>query len=564
MIRLHGIKLIMAVGLMVILSLAGCTSPTPAPNPTPTPTPAPTPAPTPTPSPAPVPTPTSTGPYGELRIALGTLGGESFDPAITSGTEILTQEVQIFDMLVRAEGTKLQPDIAERWEMAPDAKSYTLYIRKGIKFHNGEELTADDVKFSIERYMSPVARIAETRNMVDRVEKIDDYTIRVYCKGAQPFYLDSVVSPLGRLHGVVIPKDYFEKVGVDYFSKHPIGSGPFRFVRHVIGDMLEYEALDKHWRQTAAFKKLSIIKIPEESTRTALPKVGQADVISLQADNIEEVEKAGSKVATLTAEQALIILNGNYQPEVRFPTSDVKVRQALSLAINRGELITLLFHGKAMLPGPHPVHSVSADIDIPYWMDYAAKAYRYDLEEAKRLLKEAGYAAGFSLKFYVSQRAQEPYWPKLSEVIQSYWAKIGVKADLVPVDYEVIRAKRNLVKAPDPTWMGVAFTTATGQARVPAAVLRNNFHSGGDFAPFGRAMPELDKMIDDALSEIDPVKRKKLTDEGIKIITDSYVPIMLLRVPTLFAIGPRVDFALPPPPTMGPIGYYVDTAKHKQ
>lgn len=470
--------------------------------------------------------------------------------------------VQMFDQLIIGAGSTVKPGVLEKWEMAPDAQSYTFYVRKGIKFHNGEELNADDVKFSIERYTSPDSSFTETRIMVDRVEKIDDYTVRVFMKGAQPFYLESGMAIMGRGQSLVTPKDYFEKVGVDKFSQQPLGSGPFRFVRYTVGDMIEYEGVDKHWRLTPGFKKLSIIKIPEESTRVALLKVNQVDAIDISSDSSQELEMAGFRVASLTGDQALILFVGNYLPAgAKYPTSDVRVRQALSLAINRDEMIKLLFYGKALPPLPHPVSATSAGLDIPYWKDYAAKVYRYDPEEAKRLMKEAGYAAGFSMKFYVGLRAQEAYWPKVAEVVQGYWSKIGVKAELIPVDYAVVRNKRNTLK--DPDWIGAALTTTVSAAPIVAGILRNSFHSKQVFAPLGTAFPDLDNLLDRAFVEIDAAKRKAMEDEAIKIVTDTHVALMIAGIPGLVAISPKVDVALPAPPTPALFGYYIETAKHK-
>ena len=133
-----------ALGLAVTLLLAGCAKATPAPLPTPMPTPTPSPAPTPTPSP----TPSTTGPSGELKIAVGTIGAEKWAPFKADNTGTGNMLAPMFDFLFWWEKRQLNPYLAERWEIAPDGLSWILYIRKGVKFHNGAELKADDVKFS--------------------------------------------------------------------------------------------------------------------------------------------------------------------------------------------------------------------------------------------------------------------------------------------------------------------------------------------------------------------------------------------------------------------------------
>ena len=549
------VKVILALGLVIALSLAGCARPAPVPTPTPTPT-------TPTPTPTPAPTPTQAGPYERLKVALFTLGNEKFDPIAESATTALQNLSPIFDILLSGEGAKITPGVAERWELAPDGLSWVFYIRKGIKFHNGEQLTADDVAFTINRYASQTAIQSDTRTMVERVEKVDDYTVRVYTKGPQPFY-PHIIAPFARGQGLIQPKDYFEQYGIEYVSRHPVGSGPFKFVRYVPGDMIEYEALDKHWRQVCGFKKLTLIKIPEESTRIAMLKTGEVDAIEVSPESSVEVELAGFRTSAMTAEQATILLAGNYQPEAAsMPTSDIRVRQALSLAINKSEIIESLFYGKALPVGPFPVHAVSADIDIPYWMDYAAKAYRYDPEEAKSLLKETRWPDGFTIRLWAVNYPGAPYMPRLAEVVQAYWARIGVKAEIVTVDYSVYLAYRDTFKTPQ--WIGAAFTFATSPNPAVPERMVTAFRSTGHTHLFGKAMPEVDSMIDSALTEMDPIKRKEIEDRLIKIITDSYVSLMIARVPSWIATGPRVDFDFPPPPSASPFGYYLDTAKHKK
>ncbi len=557
-------KLLAALGLVLILSLVGCAKQTPSLVPTPSPSPAPAPVPTPVPAPSPAPTPTGAvtpaGPYGELRVGFSTLGDERFDPITQGATGVYSCMIPVLDAMLRSEGPKITPGVVEKWELAPDGLSWLFYVRKGIKFHNGEDLTANDIKFTIERYASKEAINTETRLMVDRVEKVDDYTVRVYTKGRQPFY-PYIIAPLSTIQ-VVMPKNYIEQRGMAYFERHPVGSGSFKYVRYVAGDMYEYEAVDRHWRQTPGFKKLVIIKIPEESTRIALMRTNEIDITEVSADSSLGMEAEGFRVAPTVTEQVAIMLPGVYQPEgAKFPVSALKVRQALAFAINRDEIIKFVFYGKALPVGPLPVHANSADIDIPYWMDYAAKAYRYDPEEAKRLLKEAGYADGFSIKLFAVMRPGQAYANKLAEIIQGYWGKIGVKAEVMPVEYAVFRTNRNTLKVPD--WIGAAYTSQYSHGPFVAERAYNVFGSSGSTANLGRAFPELDKLLDAALLEPDAAKRKQMADEIIKITTDTYTTLMITRVPSLVAVSPSVDIGLPAPPTNALIGYYLDTAKHK-
>ncbi len=189
---------------------------------------------------------------------------------------------------------QIGPGLAEKWEMGPDGQSWIFNLRKGVKFHDGSELTANDVKYTLDLYMTQPMADGETRNQVKSVEVVDDYTLRINSNGPQVFYPYVVLNAYGVLQGQVLPKAYIEKNGMAYFQRHPIGTGSYKFVRYVAGDMIEYQALDSHWRQVPAFKDLTMSKrVPEDSTRSAMLQTGALDIIELGLDSSASLEQAG-------------------------------------------------------------------------------------------------------------------------------------------------------------------------------------------------------------------------------------------------------------------------------
>ncbi len=537
------LRFALSIFFVLVLLLAGCAKEdtTPPPGPTTAPTVQPTVSPTKTPT-------TPVGPYGELTMALSTFQDEKFDPITGTLTGVNTLLSPIYDYFTDAQaGSPTTTGIAELWETDADGLSWTFYIRKGIKFHNGEELNAEDVKFTLERYTEKEAFYAYMRNMINSVEIIDNYTLRVHTKGTQPYlahYSGAAISS----QGLVMPKNYFETRGIDYFKKYPVGSGSFRFGRYIPGDILEYEAVDNHWRQTPSFKKLTIVLIPEESTRVATLKTGGADIIDVAEESGQQLEKASFKVSPLGGIINQVSLYGTYDPRAAgMPITDIRVRQALSLAINREEIRDSFFYGK-LGPVMPPGQTVNQpELDIHYWRSYSANFYRYDPDEAKKLLIEAGYPDGFTMKFYNFHQAGATHLPKLAEVIAAYWARIGVNAQHSPIDFGAFAPMRRAVQGgPALDLVGQASTNVATEFPISIFQLNSIFSSSGSWNLLTGAFPEIDKLIGIVFSEMDETKRNKALADALKIGMDTYSCIVIGTSSKLGAIGPRVDIDLPP------------------
>lgn len=488
-----------------------------------------------------------------------------------SGTNVFTLLVPVFDFLFNVDDkVQVTPGIVESWEVAPDGLSMTWHIRKGLKFHNGEELKTDDVNFSLERYMTDPKRVySYIKERTERAEVVDEYTVRLHTKGTQPFLIAQSSEYPGR-QGMVMPKDYIGRQGIDAFISRPIGSGPFRFVRHVPGDMVEYEAMSQHWRQPPAFKKLSVILMPEESTRIASLKTGAVDTIEIGLESARELEAAGYSIASTGESYAGVSFAGALDSRnAGKPTSDVRVRQALQLAINGEEIRKSFFFGKAATPMPIPMSTTAADVDSAYWTDYAKNLIRYDPEEAKKLLKEAGYPNGFSIRLYSVILGGSPWAHKLGEVVQGYWSKIGVKTELMPMDSGAF-VKLNTAmpdKAPAAELVGNARITANSWNPILPNQLQSVWYSGQAWGAVGsvvnKSLPGMDELIDSSWSEISAKKRSEILAKAIKMAADSRLVLMIGGVPGVYAIGPRIDVKLPQP-ALESIVFYVARMKHKK
>ncbi len=553
-----------SIALLILVVLAGCAQPAAV---TTTPATSQPPATSPTTTAAPPTTPAQAGQYGQLKLALSTLGMENFDPNAVSQTTVTALTAEIFDWLVTSTGKEIVPEVAEKWEMAPDGLSYLLTIRKGIKFQNGEDLKADDVKFSIDRYLSKESYYSYLRDITDRAEVVDEYTIRVYTKGTQPGWLGYAGAEANSSQGLISPKDYIEKNGVAFFARNPVGSGSWKFVRHVPGDMVEYEAVAKHWQNTPEFKSLRIILMPEETTRLATLKTGGVDIIDVGIESAAELEAAGFQTPTLSHLNTSFRFYGAYDPRAAgMPAADIRVRKALTLAIDRDEILKTLFMGKAK-PSFVPALTENArDIDPAYWQDYASKVYRYDPEEARKLLKEAGYPDGFNIKLYSYTMGGAPFLPKLCEVMQGYWAKVGVKAQIIPTDWGSFTRIRAVGSGPDrgPAAELVGNISLGAQSERADGVknLITSFRSGGTYSYLGKAMPEVDKALDSYQNEMSEAKRREYVATAIKLVTDTYTVNSIGNIPEVTALSPAVEIKFPP--MSSAVTFYTDVAKHRK
>ena len=229
-------------------------------------------------------------PEGQLTWAVHvSLAPTWFDPAETPG--IITPFMLLYalhDAMVKPmPGQTAEKCLAEAWSMAQDGLSYEFTVRAGAKFHNGEPVTAEDVKFSFERYRGTSAALMKER--VAAVEVPDARTVRFVLKRPWPDFLTFYSAATGA--GWIVPKKYVQEVGEEGFKKAPIGAGPYKFVSFTPGVELIFEAFEDYWRKKPSVKRMVLKVIPEEATRLAALKRGEVDLAySIRGELAEELQ----------------------------------------------------------------------------------------------------------------------------------------------------------------------------------------------------------------------------------------------------------------------------------
>lgn len=469
-----------------------------------------------------------------LRYAMPSFGEQTLDPT-RSATAALSIAGPMWDWLTYVDpGGKLQPGLALSWTEGSDNRSWTFKLRQGVKFHDGTELTAEDVKFTymdaFRRPQSITTRSAQFRQVIKDVEVVDRYTARVVTASrAVTFPFD--ISNQPGIEGIVLPKEYITKVGWDEYAKRPVGTGPWKFVRYEAGSIVEYEAFADHWRARPKFDRLQMLLVPEESTRLAMLRTGEADVATITLDGLPDAERAGLKVVADPERTSVRIqLMGTYYPTAG-PIGDVRVREALNLAVNREEMVKTLFRGRAEPAAVDPIGKVS----IGFPADLRPRPY--DPVRARRLLSEAGLPNGFTIRLYSFSTAGFAQHQQLAEAVAGFWDAIGVKTTITPVDLAVIRPKYQANPQPADV-VGTAFTFANGP-RLNGLDDIANFYT---IAAGGSKLAQMDDYVKRGQTASTVEEISKIVQDAYRVIYDDFRTVPIANVDgLLWAYGTRVS-----------------------
>jgi peptide/nickel transport system substrate-binding protein len=467
-------------------------------------------------------------PTGTLRVANADFSSETFDPIVVGGgwPSTLYDLLLVFDQQGNVKG-----NIAEDYNLSPDGLTWTFRIRKGVKFHNGDPLTASDVAFSIQRFGSKESTNPWSPYILKNNESItatDDSTVTYKAQKPEwPLKIPFATTP-------ILPKNYFEKVGQDGFRAAPVGSGPYKFAKWVPKTSMEFAANTEYW-DTVKPQWASIVEtfVPEESTRVAQLERGDVDMIgNLSFDRLLEFKNNGFRLQEIGLPTlANISFPGTFM--TTGPTSDIKVRQAMSYAINRQEISDTFYKGLAK-PGGFWFFSEKTWAFDPS----SFKADPYDVEKAKQLLADAGYPGRFSpqqIQLYTTAVAAD-----LMQVLQGYWQAIGMDVNIQIVDTPVYN-KLVFVRATAPTDQQVGAVWPW----VNVGAFNNVYHSANMFTSTGVHTTsndtKADAMYQAATTELDDTKAKQLWRDMMHYgYTTMWVNVELVEVPTYWVVGKNV------------------------
>ncbi len=487
--------------------------------------------------------PAAAAPEGTLTVAVATFGNERWLPHLYVGAEDVVLKPMYENLLTRDAKGEVAPMLAERWKVADGGRTWTFNLRKGVKFHNGDPFTAEDVRFtfaSLAKEGSANSLGPEFR-LIKSVEVEDPYTITV--RFDKPFvaFANKVNQGLFSSVAFIQSKRHIETAKEDGAERQPVGTGPWKLVEHVRGDRIVYEAVDKHWRATPHWKRLVIAKVPEPATRMAMLRAGSVDVIEIGGEYVDELKKVGVRTLLMpNVSWVYVILGGQwaskptYDPKVPWAQPDSerarKVRMAMNLAVDKQAVMQRVIGGLGTVTGSWLSYPTDP------WTTDTLKPYPYDPGKAKALLAEVGYPNGFELTMNLTAWPGRGYLPDVGEAVATYWEKVGIKVKRRPVDRAVFSAD---FRARRYSGVTVAYA-APLVAPEPWEVLIRGGYTKGALNLF-MEHPKLDEIIDKLAVQPSPQERTRIMRAELLPWLHDYVPAVAIGAAHAIAgIGPKV------------------------
>ena len=423
-------------------------------------------------------------PKAQWVVAIGE-EGESLDPPTSM---LFTSEIyqqHLFDCLLGIEGEEFKPVplLAEKWETI-NPTTWRFHLRKGVKFHDGKPLTAEDVKYSFEQYADPKNRRSVFARGISKIEIRNASTVDLIT--SEP--VSALLFNLTRLQ--ILPKDTREKAGVQAFSEKPIGTGPYKFVEWKRDQQLVLEANPTYWRGQVNPKRLIFRAIRDASTRAAELRSGGVDIIATPpAPQLEMIDSGDTQVTPVKGGR-IIIYPFNVSAA---PFNDKKVREAANLAVNKDAIVKNVLGGRGIvMAGPF----------TPAWLGYdpSVKPFAYDPAKAKALLAEAGFPQGLDTTWSISSGVFLKD-TEIAEAVAGQLRAVGIRAKIVPTERAKIQKD-----AQENSFQGIT-SVAWGTQFEPDVML--NWVMMRDHM----TVPRIKELVLAGRAEVDLEKRRKIYQE---------------------------------------------------
>lgn len=459
-------------------------------------------------------------PKGTLTIAQG-VDADTLDPQVTSSSAAWGITLNIYDTLItRDKNGKLQPGLAVSWRLLNDT-TWEIKLRPNVKFHNGEPMDAEAVKFSLRRVLDPNLKsvFVTTLDTIARIDIVDPLTVHVVTKAPDPI----LPSRLSMQYGEIVPPKYLNEAGPKGLARKPVGAGPFKFVSWEKDEAITLEAVPDNWRKPK-IAKVIFKPIPEGSSRVAAIKTGAVDIATaIPPVDFASVNRGDKTFGINATSNRAYLLN---MDTLTFkPFQDRRVRQAMNYAIDKQSIIknTLDGYGKPI---------ATSVIPEAFGYDPNIKTYPYDPEKAKQLLTEAGYPNGFEVGLDTTS-GRYPQDKEIAEVVSGQLAKVGIKVNVQTFEwgafYDGVKAKK---RAPI---HNIGMSTELFDADNTFSL---HFKSGTIWSRWNN--PEFDKLFETARTTMDVKARQQALWRASQIQHDEAPMIFLYQISYLYGVNKRV------------------------
>ncbi|MBI5966318.1 MAG: ABC transporter substrate-binding protein [Deltaproteobacteria bacterium] len=462
------------------------------------------------------------GPKDTLVIAQG-VDPTTLDPQNHYETPAFNVCLNMFDTLLqRTSDIKIAPLLATSYKLINDT-TWEFKLRQGVKFHNGEDFNAAVVKFNLERMADPKQKLRQSvfQGLIDRVDIIDEYTVRIITKRPYP-YLDAQLC----LVGAMLPPKYVQEKGPAHIATNPVGTGPYKFVRWMKDDQLILEANEKYWRGAPRIKKVIFRPIPAATTRVAGLQTQELDIIvNIPPHLMRLIDWKGRSFVSRVPSVRVIFLA--FDVTKGGPVADKRVRQAIAHAIGMETNIKKVLEGNGILLG-------SPFTKNHFGYDPIVKPYEFNPEKARKLLAEAGYAKGFD--FLINSPSGRYLNDKeIAEATAGDLRKVGINASVKTHEWG--------------TYMSMMY----GHNAYPAYLLgwgNTTFDGDGTIFPLMRTgqvlsnftNSKLDTLIDQGQTNMDKKKRQKFYSDAAKVIKEEVPWAFTYQQMDIYGVNERVNW----------------------
>ncbi|AIQ42497.1 ABC transporter substrate-binding protein [Paenibacillus sp. FSL R5-0912] len=447
---------------------------------------------------------------------------ESFDPHNNNNTVSESVLVNVFDYLLKNDSEqKKVPGLATSWEQVDDT-TWRFHLREGVTFHNGDPFTAADVKYTIERVAkdSALKQNSYFKNIVE-VKAVDDLTVDIITTGPDPLLLNR----LSKMGAGILPSKYIEENGIDAFLKQPVGTGPYKFSKWTKDDRVELVKNDNYFDGAPKWDEVVFRSIPEASTRVSELLAGGIDIAAgIPSTDVARVEDADRKQIVKAPIQRVLQLI--LRQTEGSPTADPKVREAIDLSIDKQGIVDSIAGGAGIVtrtsvtPG-----NFGADASL-------YKQSLYDQAKAKELLKEAGYAEG-SPELTISVSSQ---YKEYSEVVAAMLEQTGFKVNLDVLEPSAFSERYSSKSFKEIFMIGI------GNSLFDASNNYNRFLAEEAKGETDYNNPEVEKLLQQALVNMDPASREEEYKQVQQILADDRPAVYLFQMEGIYGTNDRVTF----------------------